>query len=86
MRAQIELNAGRAAALAKLEQETGESRSSLLLKMFDSYIEQRREYEELAASVARGREDIAAGRTLSHEEAVSRVRQMLNEKADGNGN
>ena len=54
MRAQIELNAGRAAALVKLEQETGESRSSLLLKMFDSYIEQRREYEELAASVARG--------------------------------
>ncbi|MCP1660519.1 hypothetical protein [Neisseria perflava] len=81
MLAQIELSPSRAAALAKLEQETGESQSSLLLKMFDSYIEQKREYDELSAAVARGRADIAAGRSVSHDDAVSRARNMLRGKA-----
>ncbi|STZ77325.1 hypothetical protein [Bergeriella denitrificans] len=81
MLAQIELNPSRAAALAQLERETGESQSSLLLKMFDSYIEQKREYDELAAAVARGRADIAAGRFTSHDEAIGRARNMLHGKA-----
>lgn len=39
MLAQIELNAMREQALVHLEQQTGENRADLLLKMFDFYIE-----------------------------------------------
>ena len=38
MLAQLELNAMREQALIHLEQETGEERDTLLLKMFDFYI------------------------------------------------
>lgn len=39
MLAQIELNAMREQALVHLEQQTGENRADLLLKMFDFYVE-----------------------------------------------
>lgn len=39
MFAQIELNAMREQALVHLEQQTGENRADLLLKMFDFYME-----------------------------------------------
>lgn len=39
MLAQIELNPAREQALVHLEQETGENRQDLLLKMFDFYME-----------------------------------------------
>ncbi|MDO5058628.1 MAG: hypothetical protein Q4D82_01645 [Neisseria sp.] len=81
MLAQIELTPARAEALAQLEKATGESRSALLIRALDSFIEQQREYEELRASVERGRADIAAGRCYSHEEAMARIRSRINESA-----
>lgn len=39
MLAQIELNPMREQALVRLEQQTGENRADLLLKMFDFYME-----------------------------------------------
>lgn len=74
MLTQIELTPDCAAALAKLEQATGENRTVLLERAVDNFIEQQRELEILTASVERGRADIAAGRCCSHEEAISRIR------------
>ena len=51
-----------------------------------NYIEQKLEYEELAASVTHGREDIAAGRVVSHEEAISRVWRILANEKNSSGN
>lgn len=80
MLAQIELTPARAEALARLEQSTGENRSVLLARALDSLIEQQQELEDLTASVARGRADIAAGRCYPHEEAVNRIRSALRER------
>lgn len=80
MQAQIELTPARAEALARLEKSTGESRTVLLGRALDDWLEQQQELEELKASVERGRTDIAAGRCYSHEEAMSRIRSGLRER------
>lgn len=80
MQAQIELTPARAEALARLEKSTGESRTVLLGRALDDWLEQQQELEELKASVERGRADIAAGRCYSHEEAMSRIRSALRER------
>lgn len=80
MLAQLELTPARAEALAQLEKSTGESRSSLLIRALDNLLEQQREFEELRASVERGRSDIAAGRCYSHEQAMERIRTSLRQK------
>lgn len=76
----LELTPHREAELLKLEQETGQNRNSLLLKMFDSYMEKQREHAELKAIVERGRADIAAGRCTPHHEAMAQLRAVLREK------
>lgn len=78
--AQIELTPAYAEALTRLEQITGESGSVLLGRALDNLVAQQREFEELRASVERGRADIAAGRCCSHEEAMSGIRSFLHER------
>lgn len=83
MPAQFELTPDCAAALARLEKDTGKSRSALLNRALDNLIEQRRGFEELSASVARGRADIVSGRYCSHEEAMSCIRSSLHKRVGG---
>lgn len=71
MLAQFELTPARAEALAKLEKDTGESRSALLNKALDNLIEQRREFEELAAEVEQAQADFEAGRVHSSAEVMA---------------
>lgn len=78
MLAQIELTPAHAETLARLEKSTWESRTVLLGRALDDWLEQ--ELEEFKASVERGRSDIAAGRCYSHEEAMSRIRSALRER------
>ncbi|MBR5940365.1 MAG: hypothetical protein IKZ88_03830 [Neisseriaceae bacterium] len=75
MLAQLELNAIREEALIHLEQETGEKRNELLLKMFDFYIanyknKQLRAVPKLSAEHAHLFEQIEQAKDFSDENAV----------------
>ncbi|MBR3481313.1 MAG: hypothetical protein IKH45_00300 [Neisseriaceae bacterium] len=75
MLAQLELNAIREQALIHLEQETGEKRHEILLKMFDFYIEnyknkQYRQVPKLSAEHAHLFEQIEQAKDFSDENAV----------------
>ena len=75
MLAQLELNSIREQALIHLEQETGEKRNELLLKMFDFYIanyknQQYRQVPKLSAEHAHLFEQIEQAKDFSDENAV----------------
>ena len=75
MLAQLELNTIREQALIHLEQETGEKRNELLLKMFDFYIanyknQQYRQVPKLSAEHAHLFEQIEQAKDFSDENAV----------------
>lgn len=71
MLAQFELTQRHAEALAKLEQDTGESQAALLARALDNYIERKREEAELLADIEQGRADIAAGRVHTSAEVMA---------------
>lgn len=85
MLTQIELTPARAEALEKLEQATGESKSALISKTLDHFIELHREYAELAAEVEQARAEIEAGQSFSSAEitasAMSAISKVKTRKA-----
>ena len=75
MLAQLELNSIREQALIHLEQETGEKRHEILLKMFDFYIanyknQQYRQVPKLSAEHAHLFEQIEQAKDFADENAV----------------
>lgn len=80
MQAQIELTPARAEALARLEKATGESRTVLIGRALDSYLEQCNYDAWANAKIQRGIDDIEAGRSLPHDKAMSHIRSSLRER------
>ena len=73
MLAQLELNPSREQALIHLEQETGENRSDLLLKMFDFYMEnhhQQRPVPSLSSERTKLFEQIAQSQDFADENSI----------------
>ena len=73
MLAQLELNPSREQALIHLEQETGENRSDLLLKMFDFYManhHQPRPVPSLSSERTKLFEQIAQSQDFADENSI----------------
>lgn len=77
MLASIELTPHHAEALADLERTTGKKQADLLVHALENYIEQQREYAELAAEVSRADADFAAGRVYSSAEVMANAMSAI---------
>jgi predicted transcriptional regulator len=60
--------------LQHLASQSGLTADELLQKQLDAFLKYQ---EGLAMAVKRGRDDIEAGRVLSHEEVVARIEKRL---------
>lgn len=79
MLAQIELTQVGAEALAQLEQSTGESRTVLIDRALEQYLQSKEEEAELLASIEQGRADFLAGRVHSSAEMMASVMATIAE-------
>jgi len=76
----IRLDPALKAKLGKLAQETRRSRSFLAAEAVEAYVDR-----ELAIleGIEQGLADVAAGRTISHEDAMATVRKSIEDAAGG---
>jgi len=76
----IRLDPALKAKLGKLAEETRRSRSFLAVEAVEAYVDR-----ELAIleGIEQGLSDVEAGRTISHEDAMARLRKSIEDAAGG---
>lgn len=77
MRTQIELTESSAAALAQLEQATGEDSATLVEHAIEQYFATKADEAEIREAIRRSEADFAAGRVYTHDEARAFIHAEL---------
>lgn len=76
----IRLDARLKAKLGKLAESTRRSRSFLAAEAVESYVDREL---ALLEGIERGLSDVKAGRTISHEDAVASIQDVITRAAGG---